>query len=231
VRDNVIKGMYMKVVIMLGAPGAGKGTTTEKIGENLKFIGISTGDMLRAALKSGTETGLEAESYMKKGELVPDDVIIRLMEARFDQPEQGDAEGVDLYFLDGFPRTIEQADLLSLSLVKREGELKRVYFLDAPREVLIARLTGRRTCKQCGTNFHVMTMPPKQEGVCDECGAELYQRPDDQEETIVNRLDVYNKQTERLIAYYESKGLLVRVDANRHLDDIAAEIVKDFKEG
>ena len=157
---------------------------------------------------------------MKRGELVPDDLIIRLVEERLDAGQPDDA-----YMFDGFPRTTAQAELLGRSVERRGGKITHVFFLDAPRSVLISRLTGRRVCRKCGTNYHVVNIPPKVAGVCDACGGELFQRPDDSEATIVNRLDVYSKQTESLIARYEKQGILVRVDSSRKADKLVAEMV------
>jgi adenylate kinase len=210
----------MKAIVLLGGPGAGKGTTAERVREQTPYIHVSTGDMLRAAVKAQTEAGKEAEGYMKRGELVPDELIIRLVEERLDQGSDGDC-----YMFDGFPRTEVQADLLGKTFERRGGEVQKVFLLDAPREVLIRRLTGRRVCRQCSMNFHIEGMKPKQEGVCDACGGELYHRPDDQRETIENRLDVYSEQTQGLIAYYEERGLLSRVDSNRDVGDLVKDVV------
>jgi adenylate kinase len=209
----------MKAIILLGAPGSGKGTTAERIRAEARLIHISTGDMLRGAVKQGTEIGQEAEAYMKRGALVPDSLMIKLVETRLDAGQADDA-----YLFDGFPRTSPQAELLEKGLARRGGKISHVFFLDAPRKVLIERLTGRRTCRACGANYHVKNIPPKKEGVCDACGGELYQRPDDREATIVNRLDVYNRETEGLISRYEKQGLLVRVNSARDAAGLASEI-------
>lgn len=215
----------MRLIILLGAPGSGKGTTAERVRDAAGYQHVSTGDMLREAVKNGTDVGQEADGYMKRGELVPDAVMIRIIEDLFDS---GDADAS--YMLDGFPRTIAQAELLEQGVAKRVGDgaggISHVFFLDAPREVLIRRLVGRRICRQCGAGFHVEGMKPKKEGICDHCGGELYQRPDDCEETISNRLDVFNKQTESLISRYEKQGILVRVDSNQNADSLAAELIK-----
>lgn len=209
----------MKIVILLGAPGSGKGTVADRVEETSGYVHVSTGDMLREAVKAGTETGTAAKSYMERGELVPDEVMIRVIEERMD------AGGSDAsYMFDGYPRTVAQAELLEQSLERRKGTLEKVVFLDAPREVLIRRLTGRRVCRECGACFHVLTMQPKKEGVCDECGGELYQRPDDEEETIVNRLDVYNRQTESLVSRYEEQGVLVKVDSDQDVKPLVKEV-------
>lgn len=198
----------MNAIILLGAPGAGKGTLADGIKARTRLIHISTGDMLREAVKGGTAIGREAEAFMKRGELVPDAVILRLVDERLDR---GAAD--DLYLFDGFPRTLDQAEMLARSLTARGGRVLTVFSLEAPRELLISRLTGRRICRQCGAGYHVVNIPPRQTGVCDACGGVLYQRTDDQEATILNRLDVFASQTQSLIAYYERLKLLIRVDA------------------
>ena len=209
----------MELVVLLGAPGAGKGTVAERIRDVGGYCHVSTGDMLRAAVKAGSEVGREADGYMRRGELVPDQVMIRIIEERLDGGKDGDR-----YLFDGFPRTTAQAELLENSLAKRAGELGSVLLLEAPRAVLIQRLTGRRICRSCGTNYHVLNMPPAREDICDACGGELYQRPDDNEETIVNRLEVYQKQTQSLISRYEEKGLLSRLNSDQPVDELLAEI-------
>jgi adenylate kinase len=212
----------MRVIILLGAPGSGKGTTADRVKDEAGYTHVSTGDLLRAAVKKGTDVGKEAESYMQKGELVPDDVMIRIVEDVLDTGAD-DAS----YMFDGYPRTVEQADLLDKSLESRGSGIKSVIFLDVPRDVLINRLTGRRICRSCGISFHVVNIPPKVEGVCDDCGGELYQRADDSEETIANRLEVYNSQTESLISRYEGQGVLLRVDGDQGAQNLANE-VKDI---
>lgn len=177
--------------------------------------------MLREAVKQGTPVGREAEGYMKRGELVPDSVMIRLVEERLDRKQSGDG----CFMFDGFPRTLAQAELLDETLSRRGAAILRVFFLDAPRDLLISRLAGRRICRNCGANYHVVNIPPKKPGVCDQCGGDLYQRPDDQEATIANRLDVFRRQTQSLIDYYDRKGILVRVDSARPRDVTVAEIV------
>lgn len=214
----------MKVTVLLGAPGSGKGTIAEKIRDACGLVHLSTGDALRAAVKAGTEVGKQAEAFMTKGELVPDDVIVKIVEDRFDA-----GNGDEHFLFDGFPRTKNQAELMEQGLASRGASMAHVILLDAPRDVLMERLTGRRICRQCGQSFHVKNIPPKVDGVCDSCGGELYQRKDDQEETIANRLEVYKGQTEELIARYEEKGLLVKVDSNTPADACAAEIAKVIK--
>lgn len=211
----------MKVIVLFGAPGAGKGTVAERVRAATRYLHISTGDMLRDEVKKGSDVGREAESYMKRGALVPDETIIKIVEKRLDA---GKAD--EMYMFDGFPRTLPQAELLGKSLAARKGKVDNVFYLEAPRDVLIQRLTGRRICRKCGTNFHVTNVPPKKPGICDACGGELYQRADDSEATIINRLDVFNKQTESLIAYYEKKGVLVRVNSAQKADGLVADIMK-----
>lgn len=216
----------MKLVILLGAPGSGKGTVAERVEETSGYVHVSTGDMLREAVKAGTEVGLNARGYMERGELVPDDVMIKVIEERMD------AGGEDAaYMFDGYPRTVAQAELLEKSLAGRGGVLEKVVFLDSPREVLIRRLTGRRVCRDCGACFHITTMQPKKEGVCDACGGELYQRPDDEEETIANRLDVYDRQTESLVSRYENQGVLVKVDSDQQVAPLVKEVAELLESG
>lgn len=216
----------MKVIILLGAPGSGKGVTGKKVAPDSGYIHISTGDMLREAVESETAVGREVASFMMHGELVPDDIMARIVEDRLDCRDRNDS-----YMLDGFPRTVAQADLLEEGLVRRHGEILYVFFFDAPREVLIERLSGRRLCRKCGTNYHIVNMLSKREGVCDVCGGELYQRSDDREATIENRLEVYNQQTESLISLYEKQDLLVRIDSSRTVELIAEDILKVLKNG
>ncbi len=211
----------MNIVVLLGAPGSGKGTIAEKTKNRLEAEHLSTGDMLRTAVKDKTPVGQEAEAYMSRGDLVPDRIIVKLVEDRLDR---GSPEAV--YLLDGFPRTAEQAGMLEQSVAKRQGRIAVVIYLDAPREVLISRLTGRRICRQCGRNYHVVNLPPQEEGVCDDCGGALYQRPDDNRATIENRLDVYGQQTEELIDRYRKQGVLRQVDSSRDPDELAAQVAE-----
>lgn len=215
----------MLAIILLGAPGAGKGTIAEGIKAATEYVHVSTGDMLRAAVKAGKPVGLEARSYMEKGELVPDAVIMRIVTERL---EEGRAD--EKYMFDGFPRTTEQARLLDEVLIAHGGRITRVFLLDVPREILVDRLAGRRVCRSCGAVYHVRNIPPRVEGVCDACGGELYQRPDDTEVTVLNRLDVFKKQTESLIAYYRDKGVLTKVDAGQAKEKTQAEIVAALRE-
>lgn len=195
-------------IILLGPPGAGKGTLAESL-KDADFIHVSTGDMLRAAIKAGSPVGLEAKAFMGKGELVPDSVILGIIKERIAQ-EADDAR----FMFDGFPRTLEQAKGLDQLLAEIGGTLLNVVNMSVPDDILIRRLSGRRICKTCGAVYHMVNVPPKTEGICDNDGAELYQRPDDNEETVRNRLSVYENQTAPLISYYREQGLILDVDAS-----------------
>jgi adenylate kinase len=199
----------VNAIILLGAPGAGKGTVAEGIRAATPYIHVSTGDMLREAVKAGRPVGLEAKAYMEKGELVPDELILRIVQERMDAGPR-DA----LYMFDGFPRTTNQAELLDKVMAGYGGRVTHVFLLEVPRSTLISRLSGRRVCRKCGAVYHAINMPPKVAGVCDQCGGELYQRPDDNEATVANRLDVFEKQTASLVDYYAAKNILVRVDSS-----------------
>lgn len=210
----------MEVVILLGAPGSGKGTVCSRVAEVAGYRHLSTGDRLREAIKAGTLVGRDAKPYIERGDLVPDDVMIRIVaEAMADEPS-----GRRRFILDGFPRTEAQARLLDERLRSDGGRLLAVILLEAPRDVLISRLAGRRVCRDCGATYHVVNIPPKREGQCDVCDGDLMQRPDDNEATVRNRLDVYESQTAPLIAYYERESELQRVDSARPLDVMVSEI-------
>jgi len=196
-------------IILLGPPGAGKGTLAESLKDKTDFIHVSTGDMLRAAIKAESPVGLEAKAFMEKGELVPDAVILGIIKERIAQ----EADDVRFMF-DGFPRTLEQAEGLDRLLAEIGGTLLNVVNMSVSDDILIQRLSGRRICKTCGAVYHVLNVPPKTEGICDNDGAELYQRPDDNEETVRNRLSVYENQTAPLISYYREQGLILDVDAS-----------------
>jgi len=199
----------MNAIILLGPPGAGKGTLAESLKDNTDFIHVSTGDMLRAAIKAESPVGLEAKAFMDKGELVPDSVILDIIKERIAQ-EADDAR----FMFDGFPRTLDQARGLGQLFAGIGGTLLNVVNMSVPDDILVQRLSGRRVCKTCGAVYHVINVPPKTGGVCDNDGAELYQRPDDNEETVRNRLRVYEKQTAPLISYYREQGLICDVDAS-----------------
>ena len=210
----------MQAIILLGAPGAGKGTLAEGVKQATDFIHVSTGDMLRAAVKAGSPTGLEAKAYMEKGELVPDDVILRIVGERLAQ-----GAPADKYMFDGFPRTLEQVRQLDATLAKLGAAINQVFLLDVPVPVIVSRLSGRRICKGCGAVYHVTNIPSKVAGVCDQCGGALYQRPDDSEATVLNRLEVYQRQTASLVDFYEKKGVLVRINAGTNPQAATAELM------
>lgn len=207
--------------IFLGAPGAGKGTQAQRLQGDFGFVQVSTGEMLREAMRTGSELGKTVQEYITRGDLVPDDLVAAVLQEQLAQGEIGN--GV---ILDGFPRTVRQAQILEEMVAKHCWQLCGVLYLDVPEEVLQQRLGGRRTCAQCGANYHILTMPPKVEGRCDRCGADLVIRPDDTPEAIRKRLQVYHQQTEPLIAFYEQRGLLERVDAGDDVDAVY-QVVKD----
>ena len=195
-------------LILLGAPGAGKGTVAKLLTEIDGSVQISTGDILRAAVAAGTELGKKAEAAMKAGDLVSDDLIMGIMEERLKEDDCKNG-----YLLDGFPRTIPQAEALKSLLAKMGEELDTVVNIDVPRDVILDRLTTRRTCTDCGAIYNVKSNPPKQEGVCDACGGSVVQRDDETEEAIGNRLDVYNEKTAPLADFYQNEGMLLTVNA------------------
>jgi adenylate kinase len=212
-------------VILLGPPGSGKGTQAQKIGERYHIPQISTGDILRSAVKERTPLGVEAQGYMDHGQLVPDEVVVGIVRERL---MASDCNGG--FILDGFPRTLPQAEALDVTLLEMKREIDHVISIEVDNEELLGRLTGRRTCRTCGTMYHLMFNPPKKDRICDKCGGELYQRDDDQEATIRARLQVYEEQTAPLIAYYRNKGLLRTIDGVGEIEEIFREIVKAIEE-
>jgi len=208
-------------VIFIGAPGAGKGTQAIHLAREWGVPHIATGDMLREAVAAKTALGLEARRHMDSGGLVPDDVVIGLVGERLDRP---DAKAGCV--LDGFPRTVAQAEALDALFASKGIELDRVVFFDVSRPELLRRLTGRRVCRACGRTFHLVSAPPAAAGTCDACGGELYQRPDDSEATVATRLDVYQAQTAPLLAYYRGRGLLVEVAGEGAVGTVAEAIRK-----
>ncbi|PLS15561.1 adenylate kinase [Bacillus sp. M6-12] len=206
-------------LVLMGLPGAGKGTQAERIVENYDIPHISTGDMFRAAIKDGTELGLKAKSFMDKGELVPDEVTIGIVRERLSKSdcEKG-------FLLDGFPRTVAQAEALESILSDLQRRIDFVINIDVDKSILMERLTGRRICKNCGATYHLVFNPPAKEGVCDRCGGELYQRADDNEETVQNRLDVNLAQTEPLLNFYKEKGYVRNINGQKHMEEVFADI-------
>jgi adenylate kinase len=208
-------------VILLGPPGSGKGTQAQKMAERYHIPQISTGDILRGAVKERTPLGVEAKGYMDQGRLVPDEVVVGIVRDRVKAP---DCNGG--FILDGFPRTLPQAEALDATLQEMKRGIDHVVSIEVGTEELIRRLTGRRTCRTCGTMYHLIFNPPIKEGICDTCGGELYQRDDDQEATIRARLQVYREQTTPLIAYYRERGLLRTIDGVGAIEEIFEEIVQ-----
>ena len=209
-------------IILLGPPGAGKGTLSKKIIENLNAVQISTGDIFRYNIKNETPLGVKAKGYMDKGELVPDEVTIDLLWDYFDKLENNEDSEL-LVLFDGFPRTLNQAKALDNGMDERDQKIDGVIYFDVDYDRLIKRRTGRRVCPECGATYHIENHPPKVEGICDKCGTQLIQRQDDQLETVKNRIDVYNEQTAVLIDYYTNKGILKSIDGTKTVDEIFDE--------
>ena len=207
-------------IIMLGAPGAGKGTQAKMIAEKYSIPHISTGDIFRANIKNGTELGKKAKSYMDKGQLVPDELTLDLIMDRFKQDDCKNG-----YVLDGFPRTIPQAEALDTALKAKGEKVDFAIDVDVPDENIVKRMGGRRACVGCGATYHVEYSPTKVEGVCDKCGEELIVRDDDKPETVLNRLEVYHNQTQPLIDYYNEQGILKSVDGTVDMKDVFNAIV------
>ncbi len=208
-------------IIMLGAPGAGKGTQAKMIADKYGIPHISTGDIFRANIKNGTELGQEAKKYMDQGLLVPDELTVKIL---LDRVAQDDCK--DGYVLDGFPRTIPQAEVLENALTELGDKIDYAINVDVADEDIIKRMSGRRACLSCGATYHIENIPPKTEGICDRCGEKLVMRDDDREETVKSRLEVYHKQTQPLIAFYEKKGVLKNVDGMLGLENVFEEITK-----
>lgn len=206
-------------LVLMGLPGAGKGTQADKIVVKYNIPHISTGDMFRAAIKGETELGLKAKSFMDKGELVPDEVTIGIVRERLSKDDCGKG-----FLLDGFPRTVAQAEALDTMLTDLGKKIDFVINIDVDQSILMERLTGRRICKNCGATYHLVFNPPSQEGICDRCGGELYQRADDNAETVQNRLDVNIQQTKPLLNFYEDKGYLRNINGQQDIDKVFADI-------
>jgi adenylate kinase len=210
----------MVYIVFLGAPGAGKGTQAASVAKKLKLAHIATGDLFRQALEQGTELGLKAKSYMEKGVLVPDQITIDMVLERLSAPDSGG--GV---VLDGFPRNLKQAEALDKALARQGKAIDKVVYIKVSEEELLRRLSGRRICRQCQKPYHITDSPPKVAGVCDVCGGELYQRPDDTEESIKKRLEVYSEETAPLIDYYRRVGKLLEVAGEGGMKAVEERIV------
>lgn len=211
--------------VLLGPPGAGKGTQAVRLVEKYEIPHISTGDIFRTNIKEGTELGKKAQEYMNAGALVPDELVVDLVKDRLQQDDCKNG-----FLLDGFPRTIFQAEKLDEFLSESNLKMDIVINLKVEKEALIKRLTGRRVCKDCGASYHIVNIPPKKEGVCDICGGELIQRKDDNIETVENRINVYEEQTAPLIGYYKEAGSLVDFDGEASLDEVFDAIVQAIGE-
>ena len=208
-------------IIMLGAPGAGKGTQAERIADKYGIPHISTGDIFRANIKEGTALGKEAKGYMDQGLLVPDSLTVALVMDRISQPDCGRG-----YILDGFPRTIPQAESLSKALAEKGEALDYAIDVDVPDENIVTRMSGRRACPGCGATYHIIYAAPAKEGICDKCGSELYLRDDDKPETVQKRLAVYHEQTQPLIEYYQKANILHTVDGTKGLEEVFQSITE-----
>ncbi|MBM7573071.1 adenylate kinase [Aquibacillus albus] len=212
-------------LILMGLPGAGKGTQAEKIVEKYKIPHISTGDMFRLAIKEGTELGAKAKSFMDKGELVPDEVTIGIVRERISKDDCANG-----FLLDGFPRTVAQAEALENLLNEMNQQVDSVIHVDVPKDMLVQRLTGRRICPTCGATYHVIYNPPKQEGICDKDGAELIQRDDDKPETVTKRLEVNIEQTEPMLDFYRNKGYLFTINGDQEINKVFQDINGKLKD-
>lgn len=208
-------------VIMLGAPGAGKGTQAKQIADKYSIPHISTGDIFRANIKNGTELGKKAKTYMDQGLLVPDELVVELVADRIQQDDCKNG-----FVLDGFPRTIPQAEALDAALAKINEKMDYAIDVDVPDENIISRMSGRRACLNCGATYHIVTIPTKVEGVCDRCGSPVVLRDDDQPETVKKRLEVYHEQTQPLIDYYKKQNILKTVDGVLPMEEVFKAIVE-----
>ncbi len=211
------------IVVFLGPPGSGKGTQAKKLSQELGLLHISTGDLLREAVKNQTPLGLKAREYMERGELVPDSIMISLIEEVM--PKEGG------FILDGFPRTVPQALALEEMLKAYNKQVDRVFLFDISEEVVVERLSGRLTCSQCGAVYHKKYNPPKQEGICDLCGGKLIQREDDKEEVIRKRYRVYVEQTKPLVEFYQERNKLTRLDAEQDIQEVNRKLLEVLKNG
>ncbi len=211
------------ILVFLGPPGAGKGTQAKLLSQRMGFFHLSTGDLLREAVKNQTPLGKKAKEYMDRGELVPDELIVQLIEETM--PKDGNV------ILDGFPRTVNQALALEEMLRVKGEKISKVLFFDVPDEVIIDRLSGRRVCSKCGAVYHVKYNPAKVEGVCDLCGGSLAQRDDDKEEVVRKRLEVYRKQTQPLVEFYQERGIIYKLDAGKGVEELFEEVKGLVRDG
>ena len=207
-------------IILMGLPGAGKGTQASEIVKNFPIPHISTGDMFRKAIKDETDLGKEAKSYMDRGELVPDEVTVGIVKERISEDDAKKG-----FLLDGFPRTIDQAESLNQIMSELDREIDAVINIEVPEEELMNRLTGRRICEKCGTTYHLVFNPPKVDGICDIDGGKLYQREDDNPETVSNRLSVNVKQSKPILEYYNNKGVLKNIDGSKDIDEVTNDVI------
>ena len=207
-------------IILMGLPGAGKGTQASEIVKKFPIPHISTGDMFRKAIKDETDLGKEAKSYMDRGELVPDEVTVGIVKERISEDDAKKG-----FLLDGFPRTIDQAESLSQIMSELDREIDAVINIEVPEEELMNRLTGRRICEKCGTTYHLVFNPPKVDGICDIDGGKLYQREDDNPETVSNRLSVNVKQSKPILEYYNNKGVLKNIDGSKDIDEVTNDVI------
>ncbi len=216
----------MRLLVVLGAPGAGKGTQAKRLSATMSLPHISSGDLFREHIQRQTDLGREAEDYISRGELVPDEVTIGMIRERLEQPDVKEG-GI----LDGFPRTVAQAEALERIAQELDGQVQSTIHIRVPESRLIERLSGRRVCRQSGHVYHLEYNPPKQEGICDLDGSELYQREDDQAETVQNRVRVYQRETEPLIEYYRDRGLLLEIDGDQPIEQVTGEIIEALDVG
>ena len=212
-------------LVLLGPPGAGKGTQAVRLAKEYSIPQISTGDILRKAVKEKTDMGVKAKGYMNSGNLVPDEIVVGIIKERLAEDDCKSG-----FILDGFPRTLVQAEKLGEMLETEGNGIDKAINIDVEDSVLIKRLSGRRTCKKCGANYHIIFDPPTNEGICNKCNSELFQRDDDEEDTIVSRLEVYERQTSPLIEYYDNKGILVTIQGNSPMDKIFSDMCHAIEE-